>query len=717
MNLEDVVARIPTLAVEAVCIARQAGQGERLRIVWANEAFYRMYPTTPEQAADIDPFALYHPDYAADFISAFEAMCETGGSSFSQDTLCLRFDGSSFWGGVSVVEMPDDQGAGAYTFISVRDIDDLKNREQSAELALIEHEHLLAKLEAVQSRLMSAIKMSPDPFCIFDARDRLVIWNPAFADTVSPKASDIRPGLKKEKIIEMCLANGFIDDAVGREEDFLRAYMRSWQDGQQDNLIMRIRGRDYKVIRSNAPNGDRVVLRVDISEQLRHQRELERYAQRLEEANHEISEQALHDELTGLGNRRLLNARLEELTEAKTRTGLELAALHIDLDRFKHINDTMGHAAGDHVLVTVAEILRTKVRSRDAVARIGGDEFVVLMLCSADSDDPEILADRLIEEICEPIPFGDVVCRLGASVGIARTPTVPAEDLLTCSDVALYKAKTGGRAMKAVFDTADLEHLKSAKRLADDLQGGLEREEFVPCYQPQVDVQTGKITALEVLARWHHPERGALAPAAFLDTADEFHVTSRIDAMIFRKAIAECAVFFDAWDEPPALGFNVSRARLVDRQLLEDIRQSEYRGKIALELVETVFLEEENSSVFERIEALRALGAAFEVDDFGTGRASIVGLRRIAPERLKIDHRLVTPITESESARRLVKSILEIGRALDIGVTVEGVETSAHSDVLRALGCDRMQGYFYARPGSLEEVCASVEAAVRNDVA
>ena len=186
MNLEDLINSIPSMAVEAVCVARKDAGCGTYRIAWVNDAFCRMFATTREDVEETDPYALYHWDYVADFKAAMADMDAAGETNFIQDTLCLRYDGSSFWGGVSFLRVVHGDDAQHYTVTFVRDIDLLKNREQSAELALIENEHLMAKVEAVQNRLISAIEISPDPFCIFDTRDRLVIWNPAFAASVSP---------------------------------------------------------------------------------------------------------------------------------------------------------------------------------------------------------------------------------------------------------------------------------------------------------------------------------------------------------------------------------------------------------------------------------------------------------------------------------------------------------------------------------------------------
>ncbi|MEM6385881.1 MAG: EAL domain-containing protein [Pseudomonadota bacterium] len=713
MTLDDLIKRIPSISVEAICIAQRASDDAAYEIVWVNKAFCEMFATTREAAEGTDPFAIYHWDYSADFKAAMSEMDAAGKTSFMQDTFCLRYDGSAFWGAVSFLR-DEDQETGVENIITiVRDIDLLKNREQSAELALIENEHLLAKIEAVQTRLMSAINMSPDPFCIYDARDRLVIWNPAFADNVTPHPDTLKMGMKNQEIIAMSLENGFIDEAVGQEESYLADYLDAWREGKVPHSITRIQGRDYKVIRSQSPNGDRVVLRVDISEQLRQQRELQTYADRLEEANREISQQAMHDELTGLGNRRFLNARLVEMIETRKQTGLEIAALHIDLDRFKQINDTMGHAVGDYVLEQVADILRTRVRSKDVVARIGGDEFIILTLCAPDSDSPEVLADRLIQEICKPIMYEDRPCRIGASVGIARTPMIPADELITCSDIALYKAKTGGRAMKASFDHGDLEALQSNKRLSDDLLRAIEEDEFVPMFQPQVNTDSNEVVAIEVLAYWDHPQRGLIPASEFLSTAMEIHMDGKIDGMVFRKAIAECRAFFSGIQDPPTIGCNVSLSRLTEPGLIDELNALDYHGGLAFELNETILIDDGQAAVLDTLDALKGLGVSIEVDDFGSGRASIVGLRRISPDRLKIDRRLIEPLTGSDSSRRLVSSIVEIGRALGIGVTAEGVETAEHALQLADLGCERGQGAFYAPPGPLKAYEFSEENVTR----
>lgn len=709
MKLEDVVSNVAHLVADPVAVTHRLDRDDSGRILWVNNSFCSVFGLAQEDVLAMTSQDLLHWDYSEDFQARWVEMAANGEPGMSQDTLCLRGDKSSFWASVSLTAIEDEDANGAHAILVIRNIDELKNREQSAELALIENEHLLRKVEAAQSRLVSAIETIPGPFAIYDRRDRLVVWNPAFSEKMVGDASALKAGMKKEAILRTAIKNGFASSAVGREDDWIKDYMAKWKLGTVDPPVVEIHGRYYKRHVTNAPNGDRVTLGIDISEQLRQREELEKYAERLEFANNEISHQALHDELTGLGNRRYLTLKLEELIAARKVSGGELIALHIDLDRFKHINDTMGHAAGDHVLVVVADILRKHLRSDDLVVRAGGDEFFVILQSGPDQVDPEKLSDRLIKAICNPIPYQDKLCRLGASIGIAKTPMVPPEELLISSDFALYKAKDGGRAMHSTFDAADLESLHAAKAASDDIVRGIEEREFIPYYQVQVDAFENRVIALEVLARWNHPERGILPPSAFLDYAKDMQMMADIDAMVFRTALEECLDPFRHLLFPPTLSFNIGLQRISDDRLYADLDETDYPFPIAFELGETEFFDREHQLAM-RIEMLRDRGVTIEVDDFGSGRASVVGLREHKADRLKLDHRLVVPIVDSISARKLVQSVIDVGRALEIPVTAEGIESHAHAKLLAKMGCDRLQGFHFAPAVPLDELLEQLHA-------
>jgi EAL domain-containing protein (putative c-di-GMP-specific phosphodiesterase class I) len=252
----------------------------------------------------------------------------------------------------------------------------------------------------------------------------------------------------------------------------------------------------------------------------------------------------------------------------------------------------------------------------------------------------------------------------------------------------------------------DLTTLTENRALVDDLHRAIEQSEFIPYYQPQLDPASCEIVGFEALARWRHPERGLLLPKEFLPTAAEFRVGEQIDAMIFDKGVENFSQLFRHVEATlPSLSFNASFQRILDPKFIADAtRLKNYPGKVSIELSERIYLEDASDEFLMRVDTLRDYGFSFEVDEFGSGSASINALKRVSPERLKIDRRLIQPITESESARRLVRSIAEIGQALEIGVTAEGVETEAHFRILRDLGCDRVQGYHLARPMCFEDV-------------
>ncbi|MCV6592633.1 MAG: EAL domain-containing protein [Silicimonas sp.] len=703
MLLEDVISNFPFVTTDAVAIGYRPSKSVDWEIVWVNDAYCEMFKAERLDVLGRHPNYMHHRDYIADFLEHVREMQADNRLHLSIGSRCMCDNGDEFWASVSLFVICDPVGEGRHCVLNIRDINDLKDREQAAELALIENEHLLSKVEAAQTRLISALETTPDPFAIFDARDKLVIWNPAFATAISPDPNLLKKGMKLEAVLRLASDSGKFPDAEGRVDAWLRETLSAWETNSGPEYRITTDTNDYKVVLTQAANGDRVVLMIDISDLLEQQRKLEQYAAKLETSNQEYSHQALHDELTGLGNRRFLSLKLEELTEQRKKQGGEIAALHVDLDRFKQVNDTMGHAAGDFVLEEVSRALRNALRGEDVVARTGGDEFVVLMPCSAESDVPERVAARLIKDLEMPVYFEGRHCNFGASVGIARTPLIEPGELLTSSDIALYKAKTAGRGCVAVFDDEDLKELHSSRSLVDEIGEALVRGEFMPVFQPEVDSFSGAVVALEVMARWNHPTRGVLMPADFMDTAEEAQLMARIDALILGAAVAEVRAHLRGARVWPNLSFNVSRARLHDASLLRDLADVSYEGGLTFEIPEAVMLDEGSVGYHRNLEGLRRAGVALAVDDFGSGSASILALRRLSPQRIKIDQRLIEPIVESSSARQLVESMVRTARTLGIGVTGEGVETAEQALVLKSMGCDRLQGYKFAHPMPIEK--------------
>ena len=432
----------------------------------------------------------------------------------------------------------------------------------------------------------------------------------------------------------------------------------------------------------------------------------------LAKAKADIEHNALHDSLTGLPNRRYLDDILQRHATRCAESGQKLALLHIDLDRFKQINDTLGHAAGDAMLVHASEVLKSNIRPEDFAARIGGDEFVLVSAIDGDDTILGDLADRIIARMRQPVQYEGHECRFGVSVGIATAvgAAVDPRKLLVDADIALYKAKSRGRNRYEFFSEALQAEVIKTKRVADQILQGLDRGEFEPWFQPQFDARTLDVVGCEALARWRHPVEGILAPDSFMAVAEELNVVASIDRLVLEQALKWQAKWQAAGLHMPRISVNVSSRRLRDEQLVQSLRDLNIApGTVAFELVETIFLDE-SDDVLWQVDQLKELGIDIEIDDFGTGYASIVSLLKLKPSRLKIDRQLVTPVIENMGQRHLVESVIEIGKSLGIGVVGEGVETMEHARILRDLGCDVLQGYAFAKPMAAKEVAGFLSA-------
>ncbi len=432
-------------------------------------------------------------------------------------------------------------------------------------------------------------------------------------------------------------------------------------------------------------------------------------ATQIRDQSGQLTHIALHDALTELPNRRFLEDRLTAYTKLLAFADMPLAVLHIDLDRFKEINDTMGHAAGDQVLKHAAAVLTDLSGNDDFVARVGGDEFIMLcpMLDCAPLERQRIerLGDGIVSALAEPMMIEDEEARFGASVGIAfsTSETQDLSSLVVDADIALYQAKEAGRNQAQVFSASIATALSQRRSLRDDLLAAVERDEFVPFFQPKYDANTLEMTGVEALARWQHPTKGLLTPDQFLAAANDMKIVHDIDQQVLWKATC---VLNDLWDNHglciPELSVNISQQRLFDPMLLRSLDGLTGDFRVSFELLESIFFDEQGDKFHWMLDQLRERGIGVQIDDFGSGRASISALMNIGPERLKIDRHLVQPILEREANTQLIKGIVDIARSMDIRVTAEGVETIRHADLLRDLGCDTLQGYAFAKPMSAE---------------
>jgi len=433
----------------------------------------------------------------------------------------------------------------------------------------------------------------------------------------------------------------------------------------------------------------------------------------LQQAKSQIEHFAMHDALTGLPNRRYFETAMEKLTPQQV---AQTCLILVDLDRFKEVNDTLGHAAGDALLVHLTRILKSSIGKNDFAARMGGDEFVIVSRGGSDIADIEEMAGRIISLMEIPFVYNDQKCHAGVSIGIAPcSPEITtAKQLLVNADLALYLAKDNGR-NRYEFFTSELQALSLHKKEAsDDILRGLENNEFIPFYQPQVDAKTLKVCGVEALVRWDHPEKGLLSPDKFLTVAREIGVNAKIDELILKQTIKDLDRWCQAGVDIPRASVNVSQQRLYDEQLINTLKELKIvPGKLSFELVESIFLDEGDDVVLKNIQAIKDMGIRIEIDDFGTGHASLVSLLKTKPATLKIDRQLVQPSTVTEGAKQMVKSIIDIAKSQNIEIVAEGIESADHTLLLRKLGCDVLQGYAFARPMTARELEEFVETDMR----
>ena len=429
--------------------------------------------------------------------------------------------------------------------------------------------------------------------------------------------------------------------------------------------------------------------------------QLESHNAEMQTVQREIEHRAMHDPLTGIANRRFLDTKLADLAQQCSVDGGWLGALHIDLDRFKQINDTLGHAAGDAVLRHVASVLAENVPQDDFVARVGGDEFVVISTGHGGDEMLGSLAARLIDEFSQPLTFEGRECWFGASVGIAtmRGQQIDPKGLLVNADVALYRAKNRGRGCYTFFSDESQQEALDYKAISDGILAGLSRSEFTPWFQPQVCAQTYEIIGVEALARWESSGRGVRTPDTFLTIAEDLSVVATIDRMILEKAVVAMQDWARAGLVVPRLSVNVSSKRLKDDKLISSLQEMDLpKGMISFELLESVFLDDVDETISWNIDMLKEMGIDVELDDFGSGHASLISLVKLGPDAIKIDRQLIAAMTLDDARLNLVRSIVDICRSLNVRVVAEGVENAREAELLRQMSCDILQGYFIAKP-------------------
>jgi diguanylate cyclase (GGDEF)-like protein len=438
-------------------------------------------------------------------------------------------------------------------------------------------------------------------------------------------------------------------------------------------------------------------------------------ASSLTEANKELQRMAFLDGLTQLPNRMLLNDRLGHAIARSRRDGSLIALLFVDLDGFKTVNDSLGHQVGDQVLKEIAARLSGIVRASETVARIGGDEFVVLVEAVEDRTELALLAQRMETAVSMPILLENEEVQLSASIGIAVFPddVTDEKQLLTHADAAMYSAKASGKNTHRFHDPATT--VSAAGLMADlrDLRHALERNEFELFYQPKLAANGADMLGVEALIRWHHPKRGLVAPNDFIPIAERFGLIAQIGSWVIDEACRQMRVWLDhGWIIPVAVNLSAQQLRQTD--LVEQVEGSlAHYGieprQLTLELTESGAMGDAEQTL-ELLACLEALGVKIAIDDFGTGYSSLSYLRRFSVNELKIDRSFVRDVEHDDDARSIVTAVVNLAHSLNLRVVAEGVETRRQSEYLSSMKCDELQGYFFSRPLPANELDQRLKA-------
>ena len=427
------------------------------------------------------------------------------------------------------------------------------------------------------------------------------------------------------------------------------------------------------------------------------------------------TEDAWLDALTGLSNRRHFNQVSRDLVD-NAHPGTRFAMLMIDLDRFKPINDTLGHPVGDALLCLVAQRLRHETRQDDVLVRLGGDEFVILVM---NSDRAEALAARVVEVLSGPFLVEGHVANISASIGVARFPDHGAstDDVMRHADLALYDAKsTGGRTWR-IFEPTMAEQARSRRELETDLRKALTLGEFSLAYQPQLDIETKQVSGFEALLRWNHPIRGSVSPFVFIPVAEEIGCIIALGEWVLKAACNEAA----RWPGSLSIAVNVSPRQLEDAERLFKAVHAALQGsglspgRLELEITESSLVSRD-SNVLNTLHRLHAEGIRIAMDDFGTGYSSLSQLRSFPFNKIKIDQSFVAALGQDDQAATVIRAISALGAGLGMTTTAEGVETEAQAAVVNADGCTHIQGYWISKPipanqidGFLEQYTSSAK--------
>jgi diguanylate cyclase (GGDEF)-like protein len=573
--------------------------------------------------------------------------------------------------------------------------------EEIARLRL-EQEQTLSALESANEQLRvqnvhfdAAVNNMSQALLMFDATERLLIANRRYYEMYGLSEDAIKPGNTLRELIQERQRGGQFMEDVDAYIAGLRATLAL---GETSSRIFDLPdGRTIVVINHPMAGGGWLATHEDITERRR--------------AEAKISYMARHDALTDLPNRVFFQERLEQFISRKAEP---LAVLSLDLDKFKAVNDTLGHPIGDQLLREAAARIRGCIREGDLAARLGGDEFAVLQPAVEQPQAVTALAKRLIEVVGAPYQLDCHQVVVAVSVGITVAPgdgTQP-DALMKNADLALYRAKADGGGTYHFFEAEMDARMQARRALELDLRKALLNNEFELYYQPVITMQTGAISGFEALIRWHHPQRGMVAPAEFISLAEEIGLIVPIGEWVLRQACREAAL----WPPAMTVAVNLSPVHFKSRNLLPAVVAALAEAplpanRLELEITETVLLQD-TATTLATLRQLQDLGVTIAMDDFGTGYSSLSYLRSFPFDRIKIDQSFVRELSANPESTAIIRAVVGLGSSLGIAITAEGVETLEQLEHLRAEGCDAVQGYFFSHPRPASEIRGLMDGVV-----
>jgi diguanylate cyclase (GGDEF)-like protein len=551
----------------------------------------------------------------------------------------------------------------------------------------------------------TAINNMSQGLCFFDASHRLIVCNDRYIDMYDLPHGRVGPGTPLAEIVDMRFEAGSFPEMT-RDEYLKWRNKVAISHEPTDSIVELGNGKTFKIRHRPMPDGGWVATHEDITEQRRSEVKIEYMAH--------------HDALTDLANRVLLNERLEQALGQRIHREEMVAVHHLDLDQFKAVNDTFGHPAGDKLLKIVADRLRTLVRETDTIARMGGDEFVVVQAPIADPAEATSLAQRIIASMSEPFDLDGHQAVIGASVGIAVGPSdgLKPDRLLRNADLALYRAKGDGRGTFRFFEaTMDLQ-MQTRRIMERDLRKALSAGEFELYYQPVVNLASGDISGFEALIRWNHPEQGLVSPAAFIPLAEETSFIVPMGEWVIRQACATAA----QWPGDLSVAVNISAAQFRYPGLMQVIvgalaTSGLQPTRLEIEITETVLLQNRETTLAV-LHQLRELGVRIAMDDFGTGYSSLTYLQCFPFDKIKIDRSFVKDITENAGSLNIVRAVAALAKGMGMTATAEGIETREQLDRITCEGCTEMQGFLFSRPlpaSEIERLFLSGREALKED--